>query len=46
MANASIAFKKLDGVLPEQMRKVKVRPGYEHIDVHIIFYIHMDGDLR
>ena len=27
------------------MMKVKVRPGYEHINVHMIFDINIDGKL-
>ena len=25
------------------MRKGKIRPGYEHVNVHVIFYIKIDG---
>ena len=42
MANLLIAFDKLKGVTPDETRK-KIRPGYEHVNVHMIFYINMDG---
>ena len=43
MTNIRIAFEKLDGVTPDEMRKGKIKPGYEHINVHMIFDINMDG---
>ena len=43
MENVRIAFDKLDGVTPDEMRKGKIRPGYEHVNVHILFDIKMDG---
>ena len=36
-------FENLDGVTPDEMRKVNIKPGYEHVNVHMIFYINMDG---
>ena len=42
MANVRIAFDKLDNVTPNEMRKRKIRPGYEHVNVHMIFDINMD----
>ena len=41
--NIRIAFEKIDGVTPDEMRKGKTKPGYEQINVHMIFYINMDG---
>ena len=41
--NVCIAFEKLDGLTPNEMRKGKIKPGYEHINVHMIFDINMDG---
>ena len=38
-----IEFEKLDGVTPNETRKGKIRSGYEHINVHMIFDIKMDG---
>ena len=43
MTNVSIAFEKLYGVTPDEIRKGKINPGYEHINVHMIFDINMDG---
>ena len=43
MTNVCIAFEKLDGVAPDGTRKGNIKPGYEHINVHIIFDIKMDG---
>ena len=42
-ANIRIAFEKLDGVTPDEMREGKFRPGYEHVNVHMIFNTNMDG---
>ena len=41
--NVRISFQKPDGVKPNENRKVEIRPGYEHINVHMIFDIRMDG---
>ena len=41
--NIRIAFEKIDGVTPDEMRKGKVKPGYEHVNVNIISNINMDG---
>ena len=41
MTNLSIAFEKLDGVTPDDMRKGKIKPGYENVNVHMIFDIKM-----
>ena len=43
MTKIHIAFEKLDGVTPDEMRKGKIRPGYDHFNVHMIFDINMDG---
>ena len=45
MTNVHIAFEKLDGVTPVEMRKGKIKLGYEHVNVHMIFDIKMDGKL-
>ena len=42
--NVCIAFEKLDGLTPNEMRKGKIKPGYEHINVHMIFDIKMGGE--
>ena len=42
MAKIRTAFKKIDGVTPNGIRKGKIRPGYEHVNVHMIFDIKMD----
>ena len=41
--NRCIAFEKLDGATPDETRKRKIKPGYDHINVHMIFDINMDG---
>ena len=43
MANAYIAIEKIYCLTPNDTRKVKIRPGYEHVNVHMIFDIKMDG---
>ena len=43
MTNVRIAFDDLDGVTPDDMRKVNIKSGYEHINMHMIFYIDMYG---
>ena len=35
MTNVHIVFEKLDGVTPDEMIKGKIKPGYEHVDVHM-----------
>ena len=42
MANVHIAFEIIDSVKPNEMRKGKIRAGYGHVIVHIIFDINMD----
>ena len=44
MKNRCIAFDRIDGVTPDDMRKGKINTGYEHINVQIIFDIKMDGN--
>ena len=44
MMNVHISFKKLDGVTPDDMRKGNIKPGYDHLNVHMIFNIKMDGN--
>ena len=44
MTNVRISFEKIDGVTPYEMRKANIKHGYEHANVHIIFYIKMDGE--
>ena len=44
MKKVRIAFEKLDGVIHDDMRKEKIKPGYDHVNVHMIFDINMDGE--
>ena len=41
MANVKITCDKLDGVMPEQMRTRKFKPGYKYCSTHMIFDIKM-----
>ena len=43
MMNFRIAFEKLDVIKPDEMRKGKINPGYEHVNMHMIFDIKMYG---
>ena len=43
MTNICIEFEKLDGDTPDEMRKEKIKPGYEHVNMHMIFDIKIDG---
>ena len=43
MKNVCIAFEKLDGVTTDETSKGGIKPGYDRINVHMIFYIKMDG---
>ena len=36
-------FARIDRVTPNEMIKVSINPGYENINVHMIFDIKMDG---
>ena len=40
--NFRISFEKIDGVTPNDMSKVNNRPGYEHVNVHIIYDTFME----
>ena len=33
----------IDGITPDETRKEKNRPGYEHVNLHMIFGIDIDG---
>ena len=46
MANVRIVFEKLDRVTINETRKGKIRPGYERINVHMVFDINMDGNIN
>eukprot|EP00979_Chaetoceros_neogracilis_P001006 scaffold191_cov273-Chaetoceros_neogracile.AAC.21 len=43
MTNVRIAFEKINGVTPEQMKSGMIKPGFQKIDLHMIFDIKMDG---
>ena len=43
MENTCIEFEKLDGVIPDATRKGKIRTGYEHVNVKMLFDINMYG---
>ena len=43
LKNRCIVFERLDGVTPDEMRKGKIKYRYEHVNVHMIFDIKMDG---
>ena len=43
MTNVCIAFENIDGVTPDEIRKGKIHPVYENVNVHMIFDINMDG---
>ena len=43
MKNSRISFENLDGVTPDEMRKGKIKPGYDHVNVYMIFDINMVG---
>ena len=38
-----MSFEKLDSVTTDETRKGNIKPGYEHVNVHMIFDIKMDG---
>ena len=44
MTNLCIAFEKLDGVATDKVRKGKIDPGCEHVNMHMIFGINMNGN--
>ena len=41
--NACIEFEKLDIVTPDDMMNGNINPGYEHVNMNMIFDIKMDG---
>ena len=43
MANICISFDNIDKVTPNEISKVTFKPRYEHVNVHMIFDIKMDG---
>ena len=43
MTNIHISFYKLDCITPDEIIKEDINPGFDHINVHMIFYIKMDG---
>ena len=43
MTNFRILFEKLHGFTPDEMRKGKIKPGYEHVNMHMVFDINMYG---
>ena len=43
MTNVRVAFENLDGVTSNEMKKGNSNPGYEYVNVHMIFDIKMDG---
>ena len=44
MANFRIPFEKLDKVTPDEIRKGTFGPGYEHVNVHMIFDVNIYGN--
>ena len=44
MENICITFEKVDNVTPNETKKVKISPGYEHTNVHVIFDIKIYDD--
>ena len=43
--NIRISSEKLDRVTPYDMRKVKIKSGYEHSNMHMVFDINLDEKL-
>ena len=43
MTNVRISFENLDGVTPDETRKGNINPGYEHVNVYMIFDTKMYG---
>ena len=39
MENIHITFETHNNVKPNEMRKCKIRPGYEHVNMHMILNI-------
>ena len=46
MENVCIAFDKLDGVTPNEMRKGNIVPVYEDVNVRMISDINMYGKFK
>ena len=44
MKKVHIEFDKLDSVTPGETSKGKINTGYDHVNVHMIFDINMDGN--
>ena len=44
MANTCISFENIDGVTPDEIRNGKIKPIYDHVNMHMIFDINMDGN--
>ena len=42
MANTRISFENIDGVTPDEIRNGKIKPIYDHVNMHMIFDINMD----
>ena len=43
MTNFCISFEKLDVATPNETSRGKIMPGSEHVNVHMICEINMDG---
>ena len=43
MTNVRIAFDKIDGVTPNETRIANIKPVYEHVNMHMIFDIKING---
>ena len=43
MTNARIAVEKIYRVTPDEMRKGNIKSEYEHVNMHMIFYIKIYG---
>ena len=43
MTNICISFEKLEGVTPDEIIKGKIKPGYENVNLHMIFDLRIDG---
>ena len=43
MTELHILFERLDSVTPDEMREGWIKPGYDHVNVHMIFDTKMDG---
>ena len=44
MKNVRIVFEKFDGVMLDQIRSGKIKPGYKYCSTHRVFDIKMDGE--